>query len=144
MGFNTSSFSNVGGTVDENIMVAVRDSSSMPRGLNETLITLITKVDNPIPVSNFRPVSLCNVLYKIITKVLAIRMQPLVKDLIGPTQGSFILGRVITDNIVIGQEIIHSMRFKKGLKSWMVLKVVLKKAYDRLWWDFLVNTLIDA
>ena len=64
--------------------------------------------------------------------------------LIGPTQSSFITGHLSTDNILVVQEAVHSMRRKKGRKGWMLLKLDLEKAYDRIRWDFLEDTLKAA
>ncbi|AEE84338.1 putative protein [Arabidopsis thaliana] len=72
------------------------------------------------------------------------RLKPLMTNLIGPAQASFIPGRVSTDNIVFVQEAVHSMRRKKGVKGWMLLKLDLEKAYDRIRWDYLEDTLISA
>ena len=63
--------------------------------------------------------------------------------LIGPMQSSFVPGRHITDNIIIAQEDLHSMGSKKGKVGWMAIKVDLEKAYDRLNWDFIEDTLVD-
>lgn len=116
-------------------------SSRLPVGVNDTYITLIAKVEKPLLISQFRPISLCNVIYKAITKVLANRLQPLMCRLIGPTQGSFLPSRFISDNIVVVQEVIHSMKRKKGMKGWMCLKLDLEKTYDRLGWDFIEDTI---
>ena len=83
-------------------------------------------------------------LFKIITKTMVERLKPLMTNLIGPAQASFIPGRVSTDNIVLVQEAVHSMRRKKGVKGWMLLKLDLEKAYDRIRWDYLEDTLISA
>lgn len=72
------------------------------------------------------------------------RLKTLMSKLIGPAQASFIPGRLSTDNIVIVQEAVHSMRRKKGKKGWMLLKLDLEKAYDRIRWDFLEDTLHAA
>ncbi|KAG7552028.1 Reverse transcriptase domain [Arabidopsis thaliana x Arabidopsis arenosa] len=64
--------------------------------------------------------------------------------LIGPARSSFIPGRLSSDNIVVVQEAVHSMRRKKGRKGWMLLKLDLEKAYDRIRWDFLKDTLKAA
>lgn len=100
--------------------------------INETLITLIPKVPAPQNIKEFRPISLCTVPYKVITKVLANRLKSWLPHLVLPTQASFVAGRKITDNIIITQEVIHSMRSKRGSEGWMVIKVDLEKAYDWL------------
>lgn len=80
------------------------------RDLNATLLVLIPKIQGPETIHNFRPISLCNVTYKLVAKTLVIKIRHLiVPNLIAPTQVSFVLGRQIHDNIVITQEIIHSM-----------------------------------
>ena len=89
-------------------------------------------------------ISLCNVLFKTITKAMVMRLKTLMPKLIGPAQASFIPGRLSTDNIVVVQEAVHSMRRKKGKKGWMLLKLDLEKAYDRIRWDFLEDTLNAA
>lgn len=75
--------------------------------------------------------------FKIITKVLANRFKSAVEYLIQPQQCSFVAGRQGSDNIVIAQEVIHTMR----TKGFVTLKVDMEKAYDRLDWDFLRTTL---
>lgn len=72
------------------------------------------------------------------------RLKKLMPELIGPAQASFIPGRLSTDNIVVVQEAVHSMRRKQGRKGWMLLKLDLEKAYDRIRWDFLEDTLYAA
>lgn len=57
---------------------------------------------------------------------------------------SFVAGRYINDNIIIVQEIIHSMHIKKGKKSWLTIKVDFEKAYNKLHWDFIKDTLFDV
>lgn len=104
-------------------------------------MVLIPKVDNPDKINQFRPISVCNVIYKVITKIIANRLKPLLDGLISPTQCSFVPGRHSADNIIIAQEIIHTRANKKGKKGFVALKIDLEKAYDRLNWDFLDNTI---
>lgn len=80
--------------------------------------------------TQFRPISLCNVLFKTITKMMVLRMKELMTRLIGPAQSSFIPGRLSSDNIVVVQEMVHSMKRKEGRIGWMLLKLDLEKAYD--------------
>ncbi|XP_074301475.1 uncharacterized protein LOC141632870 [Silene latifolia] len=114
-----------------------------PDGLGEAFISLIPKVNNPHSVTQFRPIGLCNVSYKIITKMIVNRLKPVLSTLISPMQCSFVPKRQITDNIIIVQEILHSMRNKKGKKGFMALKLDLEKAYDKLEWPFIEHTLFD-
>ncbi|PNX85610.1 ribonuclease H, partial [Trifolium pratense] len=77
--------------------------------INNTMLVLIPKVDRPEFVSQFRPIALCNVTYKIITKVIVNRIKPLLDGIISPYQSSFIPGRTIHHNIIVAQEMVHSM-----------------------------------
>ena len=111
--------------------------------LNETLITLIPKVELVLSLKRFHPISLCNVSYKIVTKILANRLKRCMEKLVAPTQCSFVLGRHSSDNIIITQEVVHSMRKKKGKKGKMDIQIDLEKAYDRLKWSFVRDRLQD-
>lgn len=113
------------------------------RDINQTLITLIPKVDNVSNIRDFRPISLCNVAYKVITKILAHRLRFIMGTLVNPCQSSFIPNRQSRDNINVAQEVFHSMRTKKGKVGWMAIKIDLEKAYDRLSWSFIKETLDD-
>lgn len=88
--------------------------NTIPSDINKTLITLIPKSDNPDTIKMFRPISLCNVTYKIITKIIVARLRPLLDKIVNPFQISFIPGRSTTDNIIITQEMLHTLRSKKG------------------------------
>jgi len=105
------------------------------------MVVLIAKVGKPEKITQFRPISLCNVLLEIITNTMVERLKSVITKLIGPSQTSFIPGRLSTDNIEIVEEDVHSMRCKKGHKGCMLLKFDLEKAYDRVRWDFLEDTL---
>ena len=69
---------------------------------------------------------------KVVSKVIVGRLKNLMPQLISEVQSSFVPGRHITDNIIVAQEIIHSMRKMKGKRGFMAIKVDLEKAYDRL------------
>ncbi|CAA7044678.1 unnamed protein product [Microthlaspi erraticum] len=134
-------------TVGSSVIRFVMDfftTGILPPETNDVLLVLIPKVGKPESITQFWPISLCNVLFKTITKVLVGRLKVVISKLIGPEQASFIPGRLSTDNIVLVQEAVHSMRRKKGRQGWMLLKLDLEKAYDRIRWDFLEDTLTAA
>ncbi|KAL0451451.1 UNVERIFIED_CONTAM: LINE-1 retrotransposable element O protein [Sesamum latifolium] len=103
--------------------------------VNSTLISLIPKVNNPTVVGEFRPISCCNVLYKIITKILVQRMRGILDMLVSPSQNAFVPGRSIGDNILLAQELYGYNQ--QRLPPRCALKVDLRKAYDTVEWDFL-------
>ncbi|KAL0313359.1 UNVERIFIED_CONTAM: hypothetical protein Sradi_5735200 [Sesamum radiatum] len=100
--------------------------------VNATLISLIPKVSTPTVVGEFRPISCCNVLYKVITKVLVQRMRSILDKLISPSQNAFVPG----DNILLAQELFSGYN-QRHLPPRCALKVDLRKAYDTVEWDFL-------
>ncbi|XP_061350094.1 uncharacterized protein LOC133295304 [Gastrolobium bilobum] len=127
-----------------NFIKGVFNDPSRIEEVNQTLLCLIPKLENPHTFKDFRPISLCNVIYKTVTKIVANRLKLQMDKLVMPNQCSFIRGRQGTDNVIIAQELIHSMRKKRGSKGWMAIKVDLEKAYDRISWNFLQDTLYDV
>lgn len=103
------------------------ETASIPCHLNETFLVLVPKNELPISMKQIRPISLCNTLYKIISKILVNRIRPILKDLINPTQASFILGRQISDNIIIAHENMNKYRRSKGKKSLLAWEVIFSR-----------------
>ena len=100
--------------------------------INEKYIALIPKIKNPTHITEFRPISLCNVIYKFIAKVFANWLKKVLRKIISPNQSAFIPSRLITDNIVIAFEALHTMdTWLKGAERYMALKLDMSKAYDR-------------
>ena len=91
---------------------------------------------------NYKPISLCNIVYKIVTKVIVARLRPYLDKLISPLQEAFVPGRKGIDNAIIAQEVIHSINKKKGKVGYMALKIDLEKVYDKLEWSFIKDMLV--
>ena len=92
-------------------------------------------------VGDFRPVSLCNFVYKVISKIMANRLRPIILNIISPVQSAFVKGKLINENSILTQEVSHTMKRKKGKGGLMLLKLDMEKAYDRMEWDFLKEVL---
>jgi hypothetical protein len=119
-------------------VLAVLNGGPMPDRWNDTTIVLIPKVNKPTQVEDFRPISLCNVLYKLVSKVLASRLKHILPKAISPSQSAFVPGRLITDNIILAYEFTHYMRTRrKGKMGYAAIKLDTSKAYDRVKWSFL-------
>jgi hypothetical protein len=81
----------------------------MPPYLNRMNIALIPKIKNPVSITDFRPISLCNVIYKMISRMLANILKRILPHIISPTQSAFIPRRLINDNVLAAYETLHTM-----------------------------------
>ena len=107
-----------------------RSSRVIPDNLNTTYLTLIPKLDRPVSFGDYRPIALCNLLYKLITKIIAERLKPSLKRAISAEQFGFIPNRQILDAFWIVQEVLHSVKHK-NLPT-LILKLDLEKFYDKV------------
>ena len=105
----------------------------VPLNFNETHIVLNPKIKEPKKVTDYRPISLCNVAYKLASKAIANRLKKILPSIVSDTQSAFVHGRLITDNILVAFETMHHINMKKGWKKGeMALKLDMSKAYDRV------------
>ena len=90
-------------------------------------------MSSPHSPKDYRPISLCNVVYKIIAKLIGNRLKGVLDDIISPNQSAFVPGQMIFDNVMIAYETIHTMKEKhSGKHGNMALKLDMSKAYDRV------------
>ncbi|XP_073117084.1 uncharacterized protein [Elaeis guineensis] len=104
----------------------------MPACWKNTFVSLIPKKQNPAAVSDYRPISLCDIVYKVAAKILVNRMKPILPSLVSGEQGAFIPGRNNRDNILVAQEIMHSLMHAPPSRCLMAFKVDMEKAYDTM------------
>ena len=127
--------------IGEDITAAVLsslNSGKILKAINHTHVILIPKVKNLEAVTEFRPISLCNVIYKIISKVLANRLKIILPQIVSESQSAFVPGRLITNNILVAFETLHHMQHQmRGKFGSMALKLNMSKAYDQVEWKYL-------
>ena len=127
--------------VGDSVVTCVLDflnNGTAPLNFHETHIVLIPKVKSPTKVSEYRPISLSNVVYKLASKVLANRLKTFLPSLITENQSAFLPQRLITDNVLVAFEIMNSISHRRSGKTGsMALKLDMSKAFDRVEWSSL-------
>jgi hypothetical protein len=134
--FSTCFYQQNWGLIHKEVCAAIIhffNSGMLDPRINSTHIALIPKMSNPGSVSEFQSISLCNVIFKLLSKVLANRLKTVLPAIISPTQSAFILERLITDNVIASYETMHTMQTSMwSKKGYMGLKLDMSKAYDRV------------
>lgn len=144
-GYSSLFFKSAWSVVGEDFCAAVQDflsSGKMLKQINHSVISLIPKSAHASSPGDFRPISCCNVVYKVISKLLASRLAVALSSIISPMQNAFLGGRAMADNINLVQELLRQYgRKRTSAKS--LLKIDFKKAFDSVQWKFLRDLLLS-
>ena len=142
-GFSVEFFTSAWDLVGKDVISAVKSfftTSVLPRQVNATVISLIPKVSGADKLSDFRPISLCNTVYKVISKIIASRLQDLTPDIVQRNQVGFVKGRILSENVLLASELVSDFN-KEGTVTRGCLQIDITKAYDNVDWRFLFNVL---
>uniref|UniRef100_A0A803NY15 Reverse transcriptase domain-containing protein n=1 Tax=Cannabis sativa TaxID=3483 RepID=A0A803NY15_CANSA len=135
--FYQKNWSVLGADFNKAILDCLNQGSDFSK-INSTLIVLIPKKQHANALKDFKPISLCTTIYKVISKILANRLKKVLDKIISPCQSAFVSGRIIQDNILIANELMHAVKNQTvGKRGWAALKLDMAKAFDRVEWDFL-------
>jgi len=133
----------VGDTVVKACLGFLNDGIAIPEEFNKARVVLIPKKDKPRSMGDLRPISLCNVSFKIISKALANRLKCVLPSVISENQSAFVPGRLISDNLLVASEVLHWIKGKtSSMTGWMAVKLDMSKAYDRVEWEFLERVMV--
>lgn len=127
-------FSDLVGPNTVNDCLDILNNRASIKHWNKTNIVLIPKVKNPLSVGDFRPISLCNLKYKIVTKTIANTLKVILYEIIPIAQSAFVPGRAITNNIMVGHECLHLIKNRKmGKKGLTTIKLDISKNDETLY-----------
>lgn len=130
-------------TVGEDIINAVREffrNGRLLKDMNTTTIALIPKKPHASSLGDYRPISCCNIVYKLISKIIANRLKHILSECVSPNQAAFLKGRSLGENVLLATELMKDYNRSTCLRS-VMLKIDIRKAFDTVCWDFVIKVL---
>lgn len=112
----------------------------LPKGVNSTILALIPKKTDASEIKDYRPIACCNVLYKVVSKILANRLKGLLPRIITENQSAFIQGRLLMENVLLASELVKDYH-KDAVSPRCMMKIDISKAFDSVQWSFLLRSL---
>ena len=127
----------------EDIIDVVREffrNGKLLKDMNTTAIALIPKMPEACLLSDYRPISCCNIVYKLISKIIANRLKPILTECVSSNHAAFLKGHSLGENVLLATELIKDYNKSSCHKSAM-LKIDIRKSFDTLCWDFVTKML---
>lgn len=142
-GYTMEFFKGAWSIIGRDITVAVQSffiKGFLPKGLNSTILSLIPKKEEAKMMKDYRPISCCNVLYKVISKIIANRLKSILPKFITLNQSAFIKERLLMENVLLATELVKDYH-KENISPRCAMQIDISKAFDSVQWSFLLNTL---
>lgn len=113
----------------------------LPKGVNTTILALIPKKLEAKEMKDYRPISCCNVIYKVISKIIANRLKHVLPNFIAGNQSAFVKDRLLIENLLLATELVKDYH-KDTISGRCAIKIDISKAFDSVQWSFLKNVLL--
>ena len=142
-GYTSEFFKEAWEVIGEDVVVAIQSfflKGFLPKGVNSTILALIPKKEEAKMMKDYRPISCCNVLYKVISKILANRLKTILPKCITWNQSAFIKERLLMENVLLAMELVKDYH-KEEISTRCAMQIDISKAFDSVQWSFLMNTL---
>lgn len=142
-GYTSEFFKEAWQVIGDDVTVAVQSffiKGFLPKGVNSTILALIPKKEEAKGMRDYRPISCCNVLYKIVSKIIASRLKEVMPKCITLSQSAFIKERLLMENVLLATEIVKDYH-KEAISPRCAMMIDISKAFDYVQWAFLLNTL---
>lgn len=142
-GFTSEFFKEAWPVIGADVVNAVQSfftKGFLPKGLNSTILALIPKKEEARMMKDYRPISLCNVLYKVISKIIANRLKGIMPKCITLNQSAFVKGRLLMENVLLASELVKDYH-REDISLRCAMQIDIAKAFDSVQWPFLLNTL---
>ncbi|KAL1200756.1 hypothetical protein V5N11_007543 [Cardamine amara subsp. amara] len=137
-GFNAEFFKKVWPIIGNDFTTAIQpffEKGFLPKGINSTILALVPKKQSATEMKDYRPISCCNVIYKVIAKIIANRLKGTLPSVISMNQPAFGKDRLLIENLLLTTELVIDYH-KDSISSRYAIKVDISKAFDSVQWTF--------
>lgn len=142
-GFTCEFYKSAWPVIGNDFVIAVQSfftKGFLPKGVNSTILALIPKKDDATKMGDYRPISCCNVLYKVLSKILANRLKQILPKFISTNQSAFVKDRLLMENVLLASELVKCYH-KTTISSRCAVTIDISKAFDSVQWSFVLSIL---
>lgn len=142
-GYPCEFFKAIWSVISQDFIIAVQSVfrfGFLPKGVNSTILDLIPKKLDLMEMKDYRPIACCNVMYKVVSKILANRLKKLLPRIITESQSAFVQGRLLMENVLLALELVKGYHREK-ITPRCLMKIDISKAFNYVQWEFVLKSL---